>query len=52
MRDGGFEFNYQGEWYIAKQGFVLPFKNGDILNELSDENGMHTVTATGANGCI
>lgn len=22
MRDSGFEFNYQGEWYFAKQGFV------------------------------
>lgn len=25
MRDSGFEFKYQGEWYIAKGGYVGPF---------------------------
>jgi hypothetical protein len=24
MRDSGFEFNYQGEWYYAKEGYVGP----------------------------
>ena len=25
MRDSGFEFNYQGKWYFAKEGYVEPF---------------------------
>lgn len=25
MRDSGFEFKYQGEWYFAKEGYVEPF---------------------------
>jgi hypothetical protein len=25
MRDGGFEFQYQGDWYSAKEGIVEPF---------------------------
>ncbi|MGK0446572.1 MAG: hypothetical protein ACJA2M_000341 [Polaribacter sp.] len=25
MRDSGFEFNYQGKWYSAKEGHVKPF---------------------------
>ena len=39
MRDSGFEFNYKGELYSAKEGFVSPLKNtSDILDVLSDEN--------------
>ena len=39
MRDSGFEFNYQGGLYSAKEGFVSPLKNtSDILDVLSDEN--------------
>jgi hypothetical protein len=30
MRDSGFEINYQGEWYFAKEGFVEPFKEDKI----------------------
>jgi hypothetical protein len=26
MRDSGFEFNYQGKWYSAKQGIIKPFE--------------------------
>ena len=26
MRDTGFEFNYQGTWYEAKEGVVKPMK--------------------------
>lgn len=37
MRDSGFEFNYQGEWYIAKQGFVLPFKEDKINVSTQDD---------------
>jgi hypothetical protein len=22
MRDSGFEFNYQGKWYFAKEGYI------------------------------
>lgn len=25
MKDSGFEFNYQGKWYFAKEGYVEPF---------------------------
>lgn len=25
MRDGGFEFKYQDNWYFAKQGYLEPF---------------------------
>lgn len=25
MRDTGFEFKYQGEWYFAKKGYIEPF---------------------------
>jgi hypothetical protein len=35
MRDSGFEFNYQGQWYSAKNGLVLRMQNTDI-KELND----------------
>ena len=37
MRDSGFEFNYQGEWYFAKEGFVEPFKRSSRGNLLADQ---------------
>lgn len=37
MRDGGFEFRYQGEWYFAKEGFVEPFKKSSRGNYLVDQ---------------
>lgn len=30
MRDSGFEFNYQGKWYIAKEGYVEPLNNSYV----------------------
>lgn len=37
MRDSGFEFRYQGEWYFAKEGFVEPFKKSSRGNYLIDQ---------------
>ena len=37
MRDSGFEFRYQGEWYFAKEGFVEPFKKSSRGNYLVDQ---------------
>ena len=37
MRDSGFEFRYQGEWYFAKEGFVEPFKRSSSGNLLADQ---------------
>ena len=37
MRDSGFEFNYQGEWYFAKEGYVEPFKKSARGNYLVDQ---------------
>ena len=37
MRDSGFEFRYQGEWYFAKEGFVEPFKRSSRGNLLADQ---------------
>lgn len=37
MRDSGFEFNYQGELYFAKQGFVEPFNKSSRGNYLVDQ---------------
>lgn len=37
MRDSGFEFNYQGEWYFAKAGYVEPFKKSARGNYLVDQ---------------
>lgn len=41
MRDSGFEFQYQGEWYFAKQGYLEPFKTsvrGNLLVEQKHED--------------
>ena len=38
MRDSGFEFNYQGEWYFAKEGFVKQFKKSIRGNNLVDQS--------------
>jgi hypothetical protein len=41
MRDSGFEFNYQGEWYFAKQGYVEPFHKSIRDNYLISELQVH-----------
>lgn len=36
MRDSGFEFEYEGKWYFAKEGYVEPFNTfvrGNYLTE-------------------
>lgn len=37
MRDSGFEFNYQGEMYFAKEGHVKPFNKSVRGNYLVDQ---------------
>ena len=37
MRDTGFEFKYQGEWYFAKEGQVMPFHKSVRGNCLVDQ---------------
>jgi hypothetical protein len=37
MRDSGFEFNYQGERYFAKEGFVMQFMKSIRGNLLVDQ---------------
>lgn len=37
MRDSGFEFNYQGEWYFAKEGYVEPFNKSVRDNYLVEQ---------------
>ena len=37
MRDTGFEFNYQGKWYFAKEGFVETFKTSIRGNYLVEQ---------------
>ena len=37
MRDTGFEFKYQGEWYFAKEGQVMPFHKSAAGNYLVDQ---------------
>jgi hypothetical protein len=41
MRDSGFEFNYQGEWYFAKEGYVEPFHKSVRDNYLVSELQRH-----------
>jgi hypothetical protein len=41
MRDSGFEFNYQGKWYFAKDGYVEPFKTSVRDNYLVSELQRH-----------
>ncbi len=41
MRDSGFEFNYQGEWYFAKEGHVEPFHKSVRGNYLVSELQKH-----------
>ena len=48
MRDSGFEFNYQGEWYFAKEGFVEPFRRSSRGNILVDQR--HEEEGTDAPG--
>lgn len=33
MRDTGFEFKYQGKWYFAKEGQVMPFPFHNSVTE-------------------
>jgi len=37
MRDSGFEFKYQGEWYFAKEGHVEPFHKSVRGNYLVEQ---------------
>jgi hypothetical protein len=37
MRDGGFEFKYQGEMYFAKGGYVEPFQKSVRGNYLVEQ---------------
>lgn len=37
MRDSGFEFNYQGDWYFAKEGHVEPFRKSVRGNYLVEQ---------------
>jgi hypothetical protein len=37
MRDSGFEFNYQGKWYFAKEGYLEPFKTSIRGNYLVEQ---------------
>lgn len=37
MRDTGFEFNYQGKMYFAKEGTVEPFRRSERGNVLVDQ---------------
>lgn len=37
LRDGGFEFKYQGEWYFAKEGYVEPFHKSVRGNYLVEQ---------------
>ncbi len=41
MRDSGFEFNYQGKWYFAKEGYVEPFQKSIRGNYLVSELQKH-----------
>lgn len=38
MRDSGFEFEYQGRKYFAKEGYVEPFHYSVRGNELVDQH--------------
>lgn len=44
MRDSGFEFNYQGKWYFAKEGYVEPFHKSIRDNYLVSELQKHDFT--------
>jgi len=48
MRDSGFEFKYQGEWYFAKEGYVEPFHKsirGNYLFDQKHQNDLDVATA-------
>lgn len=48
MRDSGFEFKYQGEWYFAKEGYVEPFHKsvrGNYLVDQKHQNDLDVATA-------
>lgn len=48
MRDSGFEFKYQGEWYFAKEGYVEPFHKsvrGNYLVDQKHQNDLDESTA-------
>lgn len=42
MRDGGFEFKYQGDWYIAKNGVVELLRKQDLSGALKEAPDMAT----------
>jgi len=41
MRDTGFEFSYQGQWYFAKEGYLEPFHVSPRGNYLVSELQRH-----------
>lgn len=42
MRDSGFEFKYQGDWYIAKNGVVELLRKQDLSGALKEAPDMAT----------
>jgi hypothetical protein len=46
MRDSGFEFNYQGEWYFAKEGYVEPFHKSVRGNCLVEQKHDYSIGST------
>jgi len=46
MRDSGFEFWYEGEWYFAKEGYVEPFHKSVRDNYLVSELQHHVEEKT------
>ena len=49
MRDSGFEFKYNGEWYFAKQGEVSPFHKSMRDNYLVDQTPQKNSDANNSN---
>jgi len=48
MRDTGFEFCYQGEWYFAKEGHLEKFKTSSRGNLLVDQRHIETSEQDGS----
>jgi len=48
MRDSGFEFNYQGKMYFAKEGYVEPFnlsvRGNPLVDQTHQEEGIAQTT--------
>ncbi len=46
MRDSGFEFNYQGKNYFAKEGYVEPFNVSVNGNEFTEQGHLSNVACS------